>query len=87
MVIAGVVVVENIERLPRGDFHRLFVKGLCQTMEFGHLAAAGATDLSDAEKTKVVEALAQFIPFGAKLEDKDLDIIAHGITSRSVALR
>lgn len=87
MVMAGLIAMGAIERLPREDFYQLFVKNICQKVEFGHLVAAGAADLSDDEKTVLAEALARFIPEKTVLADEDLDVIAFAVTSRSVELR
>ena len=83
MEIAGLVVTQKISGLSREEFRRVFLAGLCQTLEFGHLVSAGADDLSEEEKEKVIEALSQFIPEGSELNEADLDIIAWGISSRS----
>ena len=85
--MAGLIAMGAIEKLPREDFHRLFVKNICQKAEFGHLVAAGAADLSDDEKAVLAEALAQFVPQKAVLANEDLDVIAFAVTARSVELR
>ena len=87
MKVAGIVVAEGIKNLPRNDFRRMFVRGLCQTAEFGHLAAAGAADLNRGEKAMIAEAIRQFIPSGVELDNDDLDIISWSITARAVSLR
>ena len=87
MGIAGLVVAQKISDLSRDEFRRVFVAGLCQTLEFGHLVSAGANDLSKEEKEKVIEAISRFVPEGFELNDADLDIIAWRISYRSVLLR
>ena len=87
MIIAGMLVAEAIERLPREDFCRFFVGGLCQRAEFGHLVAAGAADLSEKEREMVMRTLRHFMPSDATLSDDGLNTVAQTIASRSVELR
>ncbi len=87
MTKAGSVVARAINDLSREDFRRIFVGGLCQKAEFGHLVATGANDLSVEEKSTVLDVISCFVPSDNTLSDDDLDMIAWIITSRSVALR
>ena len=79
---------EIIEGLSRDDFHKKFVKDICQSREFGFLTTFWAKHTPEDYKKKVRDKLATAgVPLELTQSDYDLDNTITAITSRSVALR
>ncbi len=77
-----------INSLSREEFHKKYVKGICQTAEFSTLASFWAEDTPEDYKEKVRNELAKLgIPHELTASDDDLDNVVTAITGRSVTLR
>lgn len=77
-----------IKSLSREEFHKKYVKGLCQSAEFSTLASFWAEYTPEDYKTKVRNELAELgIPYELTASNDDLNDIVTAITGRSVTLR
>lgn len=83
-VLTGASIIRSMSR---NDFHRKYVRGVCQTLSFGALASFLAENLSAEEKMEIRRSLADNgIPFEMTKTNDALDEIAAVISARAVSL-
>ena len=78
---------EIIEAIPRDDFRKNFVRGLCRTLSFAGLYSFKAEHISKEEKDEVRAILNENgIPYELTENDEALDEIAAVVSARAVSL-
>ena len=79
---------EIIEGISRDDFHKKFIRGICQSREFGYLETFLAEHTPEDYKIKVRKDLEKLgVPLELTESDYDLNNTITAITSRAVELR